>query len=327
MLWVFPIEPIEERYSAQWARWWQRELARLRVPHRFVMPWRDVAAIHTGQFLDTRLTHKWKANQLAMFVNAILEGEVQDGDWVILHDAWNPMLESLAYIRDTEGPKFKIAGLFHAGTYDPHDYLAQKGLGRWAGSIERGWLEALDRVFVATDYHAALINHPKAEVTGFPFYIDEFARHFRPWAEREKLVVFPHRLAPEKQPAVFDQVRELYARRYPSDAVRWVRTQDVCKSKDDYYSLLGSARVSFSAALQETWGIAMLESLALGAWPVAPARLSYPETVGWFNLYPRTADSVDMIHARLHETIASPFRYPEGENAIAAMIAAMPGVL
>ena len=45
-------------------------------------------------------------------------------------------LEMLAYVRDGLGLKFKIVGILHAGTYDPHDFLTQKGMASWGRPLE-----------------------------------------------------------------------------------------------------------------------------------------------------------------------------------------------
>lgn len=294
-LWVFPIEPLEERYSAEWMRSWPRKLAELGVPARMILGKHRQSSIQHGEFLDAIDTHYWKATQLAAFIECI--DEVENGDVVLLHDAWNPALEALAYMRDTGAAKFKIAGMFHAGTYDPHDYLAQRGLGRWAAHTERGWLRALDYACVATEYHKDLLVETrerdarsvaqlraKVHVTGFPLFVESFE-----WARndlRSPIVVFPHRLAPEKNPQRFEALRDMYLAWYPDDAhIEWIKTKDVCASKDAYYSLLGSAKVAISFADQETWGIAMLEAHALGCYPIAPEQLSYPETLPPESLY------------------------------------------
>jgi len=316
VLYVFPIEPIEERYSAQWWRRWRGELKQLGVVHKYVgeslIVGTTPGTVGKGEFLDPTYTNKWKALQLVEFVDKHLPYVTKD-DWLLLHDAWNPQIESLAYIRDTVGPEFKIAGLLHAGTWDEHDYLSQKGLGRWAWSCEEGWLEALDLVFVATNFHKSLLTKKrtcdpdKIKVTGFPLYSADFGRvNVWDWANRSKLVVFPHRLAPEKQPEQFVELEHMYRAKYGDDDSIWLSTKNFCSTKIGYYDVLARARVVVSTALQETWGIAMLEGMMLGAVPVAPNRLSYPETMPAQCLYETLEEAVDLIHGALHTKEAQP---------------------
>lgn len=306
-IWLLGIEPLVERYSAQWARWFPEQLRALGHDVRIVNGDRRSQSIGTGEFLDVYDTHIWKATQLAALACELSAGRVLESDVVLLTDAWSPAVTALAYMRDAGPVRFKLAGLLHAGTYDPHDFLARRGLGRWAADVERGWLAALDIVCVATSFHKELLvaaraaDPRKVRVTGFPLYAGEWCAHVVPWSKRERLVVFPHRLAPEKQPWAFDELRHAYVRRYGDDGTRWVTTKGTCVTKADYYSLLGHARVAVSAALQETWGIAMLEALSLGCWPVAPARLSYPETLGGVcPLYRDIDEAVEQVRVRLY---------------------------
>jgi hypothetical protein len=171
--------------------------------------------------------------------------------------------------------------MLHAGTYDPHDFLTQRGMGAWGRDLENSWFAGLDAIYVATEFHRQLVLDErkvcgsKVVVTGFPAaWPDSFAA-IGPLMPKEKLVVFPHRLAPEKDPALFQQVVRGLAPAFPD--WRFVCTKDVCKDKGDYYRTLARASVSVSCAKQETWGIAMLESTVAGCMPVVPEHLSYPE--------------------------------------------------
>ena len=51
----------------------------------------------------------------------------------------------------------------------------------------------------------------------------------------------------------------------------------MCSTKEEYYALLAKSKVVFSAAKQETFGIAQQEGAILGAWMLNPRCLSYPE--------------------------------------------------
>ena len=72
------------------------------------------------------------------------------------------------------------------------------------------------------------------------------------------------------------------------------------------YDLLGRARVVVSCARQETFGIVMQEGIALGAWALAPNRLSYPETIrGQGLLYDSLDQAADMLHALLSCSVSA----------------------
>jgi len=292
-VWLFPIEPLEERYSADWLRWWPGELHKQGVAHTVVMGSRLTTGLGRGEFLNPVDTHFFKATQFAEFASRVANGDVVDEDVVLLCDGWNAEVTSLAYVRDTAGPRFKIVALMHAGTWDENDYLVRCDMTRWARYVEIGWFAALDAVCVATEFHKRLIAKwgcaaEKVHVTGLPLYADCVTEHRSAMMEKKsRTIIFPHRLAPEKQPDFFDQLRDLYVARHGWEDTKWIRTKDLKgATKSDYYDALAQAKVVFSSALQETWGIAMIEAMLLGCWPVAPNRLSYPETIGTqFPLY------------------------------------------
>ena len=89
--------------------------------------------------------------------------------------------------------------------------------------------------------------------------------------EKKPQIVFPHRLAPEKQLAIFQDL----AASMPE--YEWVVCQTSPLSKDQYHTILGESAVMFSANLQETYGISAIEGLICGAAPMVPDRLSYSE--------------------------------------------------
>ena len=94
-----------------------------------------------------------------------------------------------------------------------------------------------------------------------------------PEGEKEDIVVFPHRLDPEKNPMLFDELASKFVR----TNWRFIKTKERYESKVKYYEQLSRAKVAVSFADQETWGIAMQEALFCGCIPIVPSRLSYVE--------------------------------------------------
>jgi glycosyltransferase involved in cell wall biosynthesis len=327
-VWLFPIEPLEERYSADWLRWWPGVLHELGVDHSIVMGTRLRHDLGGSEFLNPVDTHFFKATQLADFCAELHNGAVQDGDVVLLCDAWNAELTSLAYMRDAGCVRFKIVGIFHAGCWDEHDFLSRVGMTRWARDVERGWFAALDAICVATEFHKELITKwgcdpAKMFVTGLPLYPDCVTEHRSAMMEQKsRTIVFPHRLAPEKQPDEFDRLRERFVAKYDWDDTKWVRTKDLKgATKSDYYDALASAKVVFSSALQETWGIAMIEAMLLGCWPVAPNRLSYPETIGEkFPLYTNLDEAAALVHQYVNSKEVAYYDNTRWEAAISRVV-------
>ena len=283
----FPIENLEERYSGQWNRWFNSEFERLRIENLMLYGATLSESIRQGSFLDVVGTNYFKADQLKQFCFLFDQNMIKENDIILVQDGWFPGIEMLAYIRDALGFKFKIWSVFHAGTYDPYDFLTQRGMRKWGKSLEKSWFEIYDGIFVATEFHKQLIlQQPKdfheyqgldeklaekIHVTGLPIY-PEFVN---PEAHKENIIVFPHRLDPEKQPEMFQELQAKEQGWY----FGWnmVRTKDLSKTKQEYYNLLNKSKISVSCALQETWGIAMQESVMCGCVPLVPNRLSYKE--------------------------------------------------
>ena len=290
-LFFVPIEPFEERYSTQWLTWFKTVLGKTECFEDvvYIEPEPLTKDLSSGEFLDVVGTNHYKASQLRTLLAYIHANELCDGDIIFLMDAWFPGMEMLAYARDGLQLNFKIAGCLHAGTWDKHDFLSQQGMGSWAEDLENSWFKILDLIFVATEFHKSLIrmnrivqDPDKIKVTGFPIYEkDVTSLSLQPNDVDKKLqVVFPHRLAPEKCPECFDNLRELDAeKRGVAAGLEFLRTKDHYKAtgKKGYYSALDSSLVAVSFAQQETWGIAMQEAVICGCLPLVPDRLSYSE--------------------------------------------------
>jgi hypothetical protein len=292
-----PIERLEERYSAQWFGWFIEAFHRRGV-EPIVVGDQQARQIKTGQFLDVHETNIYKVGQLQQVLKHI---EAGFRGTVFFMDLWFPGLEALAYVRDALAAKIRIRGIFHAGTWDPWDFLTQRGMGQWAEMLERSWLKLADEVYVATGFHFELLSRRFDASTGGKVKLVKFPVYEGRGEERqvkEDIVVFPHRLAPEKEPEAFGQVQERYEEKY-GVGPEWVRTKDVCQTKDDFYRLLGRSKVAFSSALQETFGIAMLEAYNLGCLPVVPDRLSYRETIPTRYRYQTLEQAVEVIHRLL----------------------------
>lgn len=311
-VWLLPIEPVTLRYSADWERWVTKHLQRLGHAVVSVCPAQEPdGVIRNGEFLDAIDTNVFKMEQMAAMLRLVQEGAVDDGDVVLFLDAWNPALLSLVYARQALGKAFRIAGYVHAGTWDPHDFLTRVGMGTWAHDFEASLFRALDVALVGSAFHARLIQRQFGffpAVVGQPFDAAEVRARCEPmeWAQRPPLVVFPHRLAPEKNVEGWRRIRALYAATFPNDEVEWVETAPVAArdGKGAYYRLLGRARVVVSTALQETYGIAMTEAVAAGAAVLVPNRLSYQELYASAAVFISDEDAVQKLNRWIHSPAA-----------------------
>lgn len=311
-----PIEPLEERYSAQWLAWFQDAFERRGIEYRTYHGEALTDRIVTGQFLDVHSTNHYKLTQLAAVVKAAQKGELRDGDVVFVEDLWFPGIEALAYIRDATRARWRIAGILHAGTWDPWDYLSQCEMGRWAEALERSFVQVADLVMVATEFHAGLLASRaprRVAVTGLPVKMDSVRRRLD-WRSKERLVVFPHRRAHEKMTSTFRRLGPVMAERFGCTCIA---AMDVWNgSKDAYYRLLARAKVAVSFGWQETFGIAMLEASALGAVPVAPRRLSYEETLPLEWLFESEDEALELVRVALDAKVTVHNPYENAEEVI-----------
>jgi hypothetical protein len=281
-----PIELLEERYSQQWFHWFDAEFKKFKINALHVLPPSGLKAeIQTGEFLDVIGTLEFKSEQLRWICSLFRNGQVSKETVFLIADSWFPGLEMLAYLRDALKIPFKIVGIFHAGTWDQHDFITKAGMRSWGKHCELAWFNILDAICVATQFHKKLIIESvdsvekwsikdslqnKIHVTGLPIYPD-----FVKPTKKENIIVFPHRLAQEKNPECFNHLQQALAK----DFCDWtfIKTKEVTHSKSEYYDILNRAKVAVSFADQETFGISMLESVLCGCIPIVPDKLSYKE--------------------------------------------------
>jgi hypothetical protein len=116
-----------------------------------------------------------------------------------------------------------------------------------------------------------LVTDKKAGITGWPMtYLFDVLKPYTN-LHKKKQIVFPHRLAPEKQLDIFKDL----AKSMPQ--YEWIVCQERTLTKDQYHQILGESAIVFSANLQETYGISCIEGTICGAVPLVPDRLSYSE--------------------------------------------------
>lgn len=283
-----PIEKIEARYTVQWWKWFEESFDRLNKNVMWVGSNKS-QNINTGQFLDVYNTNKYKLDQLSEVIDIL--SFTDEPVTIFLMDAWFPGLEVLAYIRDNTKKDIKIKGIFHAGTWDEYDYLSQNNCGKWAANLEQAWIKILDEIFVATEFHKKLIQdnrcyhgfNEKVKIVKFPVYKEQLQ------AKVKDLIVFPHRLAPEKNPQMFDEL----AKRLSYLPFEFIKTAEHSNDKKGFYELLKRSKFAVSFADQETFGISMLEAQNFGAIPIVPNKLSYEETIP--KMYRYKCNNVDLV--------------------------------
>ena len=279
-IYVVDIEAVDTRYTKQWKEHLPKQLRRSTNNEVVVISGGETPQATTpGAFLNFGGTNVYKSNQLAQIGEMFCAGKVRDGDYFLYTDAWNPTVIQLRYMAELLGVNIRVGGLWHAGSYDPHDFLGRLiGDKPWVRHAEESMFYTYDHNFFATEFHIDLFKesfandkHNKFARVGWP--MEYLADSLVPYKgmEKKNMILFPHRLAPEKQLEIFSDLQNQLPQ------YEFVVCQERPLSKIEYHNLLGEAKLVFSANLQETLGISWYEGALVGALPMVPDRLSYSE--------------------------------------------------
>ena len=282
MIYIVDIEAVETRYTAEWKKHLPKQIE-LHTGHKVttISGGETPQATTPGAFLNFGGTNVYKSKQLEQIAAMFCEGKVKDGDYFLYTDAWNPTVIQLKYMAELLGVKITIGGMWHAGSYDPQDFLGRLiGDVPWVRNAERSMFDCYDHNFYATDFHIKLwdksfknawLQDNKVVRTGWPMeYFDAELEAYK-GAVKKNQIVFPHRLAPEKQPEIFYDLKEALPQ------YDFIVCQERSLKKYEYHNLLAESKLVFSANLQETLGISGYEGLILDCMAMVPDRLSYQE--------------------------------------------------
>ena len=280
---IVDIEAVDTRYTKQWKEFLPKQLQRATNEDVKVISGGETPQATTpGAFLNFGGTNVYKSKQLETIGEMFCKGQVKDNDYFLYTDAWNPTVIQLKYMAELLGVDIKLGGLWHAGSYDPQDFLGRLiGDKPWVRHAEMSMFECYDDNFFASDFHIDMftdvmmedysIDYDKIHRVGWPMeYLKNSLDSYKGMEKRD-LILFPHRVAPEKQVDIF---RDL-AMRLPQ--YEFVVCQERDLTKNEYHNLLGESKLVFSANLQETLGISWYEGALVDSIPMVPDRLSYAE--------------------------------------------------
>jgi len=296
---IFPLEKIDTRYTGQWFSELPNSIRRYCIKNKIDLDLinleGDIIESNTtpGAFLNFLSTNIYKNTQVNKFFNLINQGVIQKGCKVLFPDAWHTGIIQCKYVSDLMGLDLEIFSIYHAGSYDPQDFLGRLVEDkRWSYNAERSFYYCCKKSFFATKFHIdlfwkELINYTYSSFVesivvraGLPFdYLKNELEAYKELPKRD-LILFPHRIAPEKQVEIFrDLAKEL-------PEYEFIVCQDKTLTKHEYHTLLGQSKIVFSANLQETLGISCYEGLLCNSIPLMPDRLSYSEIYNEDFLYP-----------------------------------------
>jgi hypothetical protein len=298
-IYIVDIEAVDTRYTKQWKEYLPKQLKRATNNDVEVISGGETPQATTpGAFLNFGGTNIYKSKQLEKIGEMFCNGTVKNGDYFLYTDAWNPTVVQLRYMAELLGVDISIGGLWHAGSYDPQDFLGRLiGNKPWVRNAERSMFDCYDHNFFATQFHIDLflqtfknkddpnldnrqVNEDKIVRAGWPMeYLATSLDSYKNMP-KENIILFPHRIAPEKQVDIFKDL----ATALPQ--YEFIVCQEKQLTKNEYHNLLGRAKLVFSANLQETLGISWYEGLLVDCIPMVPDRLSYSEMANTEFKYP-----------------------------------------
>ena len=326
-VYIVDIEAVDTRYTKQWKEHLPEQMQQALVSDAAVLD--EVVVISGGDvpqattpgaFLNFGGTNVYKSNQLMQIATLFCNGRVRSGDYFLYTDAWNPTVIQLKYMARLLGVDIRIGGMWHAGSYDPQDFLGRLiGDEPWVRDAERSMYSCYDDNYFATQFHIDLFeetytneleNHLPVQV-GWPMEYLRNSLTAYAGMEKQNLILFPHRVAPEKQVDIFRDLAEALPE------YKFVVCQEQELTKNEYHNMLGEAKLVFSANLQETLGISWYEGALVDAIPMVPDRLSYSEMSvrefvypsEWTESYDKYLQHKKLIVARIQDYMENYSRF------------------
>lgn len=296
-VYVVDLESIPTRYTCEWKDYFPALIKQAGKKVAVISGPDNLPSNTTpGMFLNFSATNIYKSVQVEKISRLFQEQKVKNGDYFLFTDAWHPGVINLRYMASLLGVDIKIGGLWHAGSYDPHDGLGQKiGDAAWVRHAEKSFFHAYDHNYFATNFHIDMFldnllstgtdegrNRYLNKIirTGWPMEYSADALVQYKGMDKRNLILFPHRVSPEKQDIIFRELKHMLPQ------YEFIVCQDQELTKNEYHNLLGQAKIVFSASLQETLGIGCYEGAMLDALPLVPDRLSYTEMYSSCFKYP-----------------------------------------
>ena len=296
-IFLVDLEAVETRYTGEWKTHLPSLLRKRGHDVQVISGPTDIPAATTpGAFLNFGGTNIYKSAQVEQIGRLFCSGSISPNDHFIFTDAWHPGIINLKYMSELLQIPVTIHALWHAGSYDPQDFLGRLiGPAKWVRNAEKSFFHAIDHNYFATDFHIDmfiknlledgypgenpwfeedvkdLLDSGKIIRSGWPMeYMIDTLVMYKNMPKRD-LILFPHRLAPEKQLPIFQDLKEHLPQ------FEFKICQEYPLTKNEYHNLLGEAKLVFSANLQETLGISWYEGAIVDAIPMVPDRLSYSE--------------------------------------------------
>ena len=154
MIYLIDLEYVETRYTSQWKTEFPQSIADKTGQDITVIEGPVIESdVSSGSFLDFATTNIYKSEQTKILAQFFAEGKVQDGDHFVFADAWHPGVLNLKYMADLLKINIVTHGLWHAGSYDPQDFLGRILHNKpWVRNSEYAFFDAYDKNYFVTKF-------------------------------------------------------------------------------------------------------------------------------------------------------------------------------
>ena len=132
-IWLIDLESVPTRYTCEWKTYVPELLKNFLYSSgeytskvNVIEGPSDIPSATTpGAFLNFGGTNVYKSVQIEKLSRHFIAGDVKPGDHILFTDAWNPGVIQVKYMSELLGIKVYLHGLWHAGSYDPQDFLGR----------------------------------------------------------------------------------------------------------------------------------------------------------------------------------------------------------
>lgn len=305
MLYYLPLEPYIERYTYLMSApdgWAESNFKKYSVPFVRIDGTRLGVTIKDGVVLDACGRSYYAMSQVMQLVKLINCGIITDDDIIYVEDFWHPGIESIFYIRQLRGMKFKIGTFIHAQSVDDTDFAWN--MRDWMRPIEQGFGNQYDFIFTCSHILkqlcivAGIARDDNIFHVGLPYNSERLMEQLQNMGlqhyDKEDFVLFASRFDDEKDPMFFldvvencpdvkfklvnprkdrpitsnldvmDRLNKVVNK--PDSNLEIINTYD----KVTYYSLLSRAKVVFNCANQDWVSWTLLEAVTFGCNPLYP---------------------------------------------------------
>jgi len=306
-LFYLPLEPYKERYT--WfmsckGGWAESNFRKYGIDFMRVEGEKDRNEIKAGVVLDAYGRSIYAMTQIEKVIFLLETGYITDEDVIYTEDFWQPGVESLFYIRDITGIRFKVGCFLHAQSVDEWDFTFP--MRYWIRDVERGLSRGYDFIFVTSAILkdkciSAGYNSKNIYCIGLPYNSKKLLEQIKEmgfkWQQKEPFVLFSSRFDKEKNPHFFLDLVE----RCPDINFKLVNPRNCIsndsgvierlrkmqgkiknleivdtKNKLDYYTLLCKAEIQFNCAYQDWVSWTLLEALTFNCKVLYPMWRDFP---------------------------------------------------